>query len=189
MKPEDNNPTEEILDGAENIQNTGAAASAGVSADPLEEWKNRVAYLSAEIDNMRKRFIREKTDVVRYANEELLKQMIPVLDNLQLALKAARDAEGKMSEGSAEPNSLLGKLLQGVDMVVKHFEQSLERVGVQPIVSVGQTFDPGKHEAIAQSENNQLKDGEVSSELQRGYMLNGRLIRPARVVVNKATSN
>lgn len=192
MNTEDNKFAGETAAGAEKDASATEPSSsptdaAAAATDPVEEWKNRVAYLSAEIDNMRKRFLREKTDVVRFANEELLKSLLPVLDNLQLAVKAVRDAESKAAAG--ENNPLFAKLLQGVDMVVKHFEQSLERVGVQSVPAVGEMFDPGKHEAIAQSENAQAKEGEVTAEMQKGYVLNGRLIRPARVVVNKAAPN
>lgn len=151
--------------------------------DPMEEWKSRVAYLSAEIENMRKRFVREKSDLVRFANEELIKTILPVVDNLQLAVKAAQDAEAR------ETHPVVGKLLQGVDMTLKHFEQTLERIGVQTVSAVGETFDPQKHEAIAQSEHAEHPNDHVSAELQRGYTLHGRLIRPARVVVNKKNAS
>ncbi|MBS1984436.1 MAG: nucleotide exchange factor GrpE [Bdellovibrionales bacterium] len=162
-----------------------APEAATETVSPLEEWKQRTAYLTAEIDNMRKRFAREKGDLLRFAAEESIKAMIPVLDNLHLAMKAVKDAESK---DGAESHPLLNKLLQGVDMTVKHFEQTLERMGVQPVDAVGQTFDPTKHEAIAQSESPEHKEGVVTAEMQRGYTLHGRLVRPARVVVNKAVN-
>lgn len=161
---------------------TAGAESQEAAADPTAEWKNRVAYLSAEIENMRKRFVREKADFFRFSNEELLKGMLPILDNLHLAVKAAKDAEAK--EGSAAGH-LGKKLLEGVEMTAKIFEQTLERSGVQAVPALGKAFDPQLHEAIAQHEDGTKGDGEVISEMQRGYTLHGRLLRPAKVVVNK----
>jgi len=156
------------------------------AADPLAEWKNRTVYLMAEIENMRKRFAREKSDVIRFASEEVIKAVLPVLDNIQLALKATKDADTQ--QPGAAGKDVVAKILQGVEMTAKHFEQTLERLGVQPVETVGQAFDPSKHEAIAQSENKEHGDGIVSAEMQRGYTLHGRLVRPARVVVNKTAS-
>ena len=164
------------------------SAPAETVANPVDEWKNRATYLAAEIENMRKRFAREKADVIRFANEEVLKTVLPILDNLQLAVKAVKDAEARPDSDLREPHQLFAKLLQGIDMTVKHFEQTLERSGVQTVSTLGQSFDPQMHEAIAQSESAEHKEGEITAELQKGYMLNGRLIRPARVVVNKAVS-
>lgn len=163
------------------------ASDTGTTPDPTEEWKNRAVYLMAEIENMRKRFAREKSDVIRFAGEETIKAVLPILDNLQLAVKAVKDADAKRPDEApqAEANPLFGKLLQGIDMTVKHFEQTLERMGVQFIPAVGQIFDPEKHEALAQAESDQHKEGEITAEMQRGYLLHGRVIRPARVVVNK----
>ncbi len=179
--------TEENLNEAatqEEGQNPSAAPEADAqSTDPTAEWKNRVAYLSAEIENMRKRFVREKADFFRFSNEELLKGFLPILDNLHLAVRAAKDAEAK--EGSAAGH-LGKKLLEGVEMTAKIFEQTLERSGVQAVPALGLSFDPQMHEAIAQSEDGTKGDGEVISEMQRGYTLHGRLLRPAKVVVNKA---
>ena len=181
--------TEQAGPACEETTPEGAAASAGPASaqqpDPSEEWKNRAVYLMAEIENMRKRFAREKSDLIRFAGEEAIKTVLPILDNLQLAVKAAKDAEAK---GAGENKDLVGRLLQGVEMTVKHFEQTLERMGVQFVPAVGQNFDPEKHEAIAQAESPDHKDGEVTAEMQRGYTLHGRVIRPARVVVNKMKS-
>ncbi len=173
MSSEGDIPTNEALDkGAEEAAEVETQADAQAS-DRLAEWKTRVAYLSAEIENMRKRFLREKSDVIRFANEGLIRILLPVLDNLQLALQSALTVE----TGSG--------LLKGLEMTLKHFEQTLEQIGVQPIQSVGQNFDPAVHEALSQITDASVKDNEVTSELQRGFMLHGRVIRPAKVVVNK----
>jgi len=171
----------------------GAEAAAEVipeqqqeSADRVvEEWKNKVVYLAAEMENMKKRFVREKGEVIKMANEELIKAFIPVFDNLDLGLKAIRDMEVK-TEGS--DNKLIANLVKGVEMTLTHFQQTLERAGAQVIESVGKPFDPGLHEAMGQSTQNDVEDNHVSAEFQKGFSLHGRVIRSAKVIVNKKSS-
>lgn len=162
-----------------------AAADAGpeLVTDPTAEWKNRVAYLSAEIENMRKRFMREKSEVIRFANEGLLKAILPVMDNLQLAFQAA--APKKVEKEGAAESPHMQALLKGLEMTIKHFEQNLEQLGVQGIPSVGTAFDPAIHEAMGQASEPTLAADHVATEVQKGYTLNGRVLRPAKVLVNK----
>ena len=166
----------------------GDTATPGLSsvADQavVNELKAKIAYLSAEIDNMKKRAVREKSDIIRFANEELIKQMLPVIDNLNLAVKAAKDAEAKV-EAIVKDHPLFSGLLKGVDMTLKHFEQTLEQVGVQTVKALGANFDPSFHEAVGQATTEDHPDNHVTGEMQKGFILNGRLLRPARVIVNK----
>lgn len=149
-----------------------------------DDWKNKAAYLAAEIENMKKRFDREKTEFLRYANEELLKKFLPVLDNMLLALKSVN--VNKDSSESTNNNGLVSSLVKGFEMTLKHFEQTLESVGVEFIKSApGTNFNPELHEAMGQEAKEELDDGVISSEFQRGFKLNGRVVRPARVMVNK----
>ena len=159
-------------------------AASAAPTDPTLEWKSRVTYLSAEIDNMRKRFAREKGDVIRFAGEEVLRKILPVFDNLERALKAAKEGESKLDAAFRE-HPVFSGLLKGLEMTLKHFDQTLEGAGVQPVKSVGENFDPTLHEAIGQSQIVDKKDNEITGEMQKGFQLNGRVIRPARVVVNK----
>ena len=152
----------------------------------LGEWKNKVVYLAAEMENMKKRFVREKSDVIKMANEELLKAMIPVFDNLDLGLKAIRDMESKTAE--SEGAKIIANLVKGVEMTLTHFQQTLERAGVQKIDSIGKPFDPVLHEAMGQSTTEGFEDNHVSAEFQKGFSLHGRVIRPAKVIVNKKAS-
>ncbi len=164
------------------------AAADGLAGEAaLEEWKNKVSYLAAEIENMRKRFVREKTEVVKYANEELIKTLLPVVDNLFLAVKAMKDSESKL-DATVRENSVVNNLFKGVDMTLKHFESTLEQIGVKAVHSEGQAFDPTVHEAVGQASDPTHKDNHISSVLQRGWTLHGRVIRPARVFVNKLSS-
>jgi molecular chaperone GrpE len=157
---------------------------ANTTASELDSWKSRCAYLTAEIDNMKKRAMREKSEFLKHANEDLLKRMLPVLDNLEYALRALREAEQKLEE-SVKSNPLYANLVKGVEMTFKHFEQTLESCGVQAVKAMGQAFDPNQHEAVGESENSSAAHNSVIQELQRGFSLYGRILRPARVVVNK----
>jgi molecular chaperone GrpE len=160
-----------------------ADESAAPESPSADEWKNKAAYLAAELDNMRKRFVRERTDLVKMANEELIKNLIPVFDNLLLGLKSIRDAEDALKE-----HKLFGSLLKGVDMTATHFEQTLDRVGVKGIDSVGKTFDPNFHEAVGESADPSKGANEITGEFQKGFILHGRVLRPARVIVNKISN-
>lgn len=167
-------------------QQTESQATSPNLEDLVSEWKNKAAYLAAEIDNMKKRFVREKAEVIKMANEELIRAILPVYDNLDLALKSIRDVEQK-AENNLHGNKLFVNLLKGVEMTLTHFQQTLERVGVQKLESVGTPFDPSLHEAMGQSSDENFEDNHVSSEFQKGFILHGRVIRPAKVIVNKVS--
>jgi len=120
---------------------------------------------------------RDRADLTRTANEELLLELLPVLDNLERALAAARTA------GSTEA------LAEGVDLVLRLFQGVLERAGVKPMDSgVGQAFDPSMHQAVAVVEAPEAPDGTVLEEVQRGYWIHTRVLRPAMVKVARASA-
>ena len=127
----------------------------------------------AEMENMKKRFQKDKQDLVKFGNETLTKQLIPVADNLEMALDHSKD------ENSIEA------LREGVDLTLKGLLNVLEKAGVELVEAVGATFDPNFHEAVSEQEDDRAEPGTVLKELQKGYLLNKRLIRPAMVIVNK----
>lgn len=127
----------------------------------------------AEMENMKKRFQKDKQELVKYGNESLTKQLLPVADNLEMALDHSKD------ENSIEA------LRQGVDLTLKGLMNVLEKSGVERVEAVGAPFDPNFHEAVSEQEDDRAEPGAVLKELQKGYLLNQRLIRPAMVVVNK----
>jgi len=128
----------------------------------------------AETENFKKRNVRERDDAIRFANEILIKDLLPVIDNLERAITHA--ANGK----NGKP------LVEGVEMVLKGFLDVLNKYGVSPIVAVGQPFDPSKHEAIAQVSSHDHEPNTVVEELHKGYMFRDRLLRAALVSVSKA---
>ncbi len=127
----------------------------------------------AEMENMKKRFQKDKQELIKYGNEILTKQLLPVADNLEKALAHAED------------KAAFDALREGVDLTLKGLMNVLEKAGVEAVKAVGEPFDPNFHEAVSEQENDKAAPGAVLMELQKGYLLNQRLIRPAMVVVNK----
>jgi molecular chaperone GrpE len=127
----------------------------------------------AELENFRKRANRERDEAIRFANEALVKDLLPVVDNLERAVAHAKDG------GNGKP------LAEGVEMVLRGFFDTLAKHGVVPIAAVGQRFDPEKHEAMAQIESGTYEPDTVVEEYHKGYLLRDRLLRPALVSVAK----
>ena len=127
----------------------------------------------AEMDNFKKRLAREQEETRKYAAETVLADMLPVLDNLDLALDHGRKLDACKD------------VVLGVDMTRKLFLDALKQHGLVPVGEVGEPFDPTRHEAVGHEERRDMEEGVVCSLLQRGYVLRERLLRPAKVVVNK----
>ena len=153
---------------AEEIQRLREALE--IKTREAEAQQDRYLRAVAEFDNVRKRTAREREEHTRYANESLLRDILPVLDNLDRALQAAR----------SEP---VTSLTTGVELIQRELLRVLEKFGVAPFVSVGQPFDPERHEAIARVQRPDLPDMSVAGETARGYLLHGRVLRPAMVTV------
>jgi molecular chaperone GrpE len=136
-----------------------------------EENYSRLLRLAADMENLKKRQERERAELLQFANENLIKELLPVVDNLERALDHGRQLEAPAA------------LLEGIDLVYQGFLKALDRFGVTPINSVGQPFDPVFHNAVMQEEAPDAPDSSVIKELQKGYLLNQRLLRPAMVVV------
>ena len=140
----------------------------------VAELKDRLLRSQADWDNSRKRILREKEDAVRYAAEDLLERLLPVIDNFEMGMLAAKTA----TESKA--------IAQGFEMVLAQLQQVLRESGVEPVEAVGQPFDPYRHEALGHQESEDLPDGHVLSQMRKGYKLKDRLLRPASVFVAKA---
>ncbi len=139
--------------------------------------KNYELYLrsQAEMENMRKRWQREKEDWVKFSNESLIKDILPALDSLEKAI----------SHCAVSNEDCLDALQQGVELTLKGLKDALTRAGLEAIEAKGEAFDPNYHQAVSEMEDEQAEPGTVLTELQKGYLLNQRLLRPAMVVVNK----
>lgn len=144
-----------------------------------ESEKNYDLYLrsQAEMENMKKRNRKEKEDYLKFANESLIKEMLPVLDNLE---KALSHSENKNNAHA---------LKEGILLTLKGLKDTLSKSGLEEVKAVGEPFDPCYHEAVLEMVDPKEKPGVVITELQKGYRLNSRLIRPAVVVVNRQKAN
>jgi molecular chaperone GrpE len=142
----------------------------------LRDAEERYVRLYAEFENYKKRTARENEEFRRYANEGVLKEMLPVLDNFERAVSHAKEAS-EAAEGES------GGLLEGVELIRKQFLDVLGKLGVTPIEAVGTPFDPQVHQAVSQMETADAAAGTVVNELQRGFFYRERVLRPAMVVV------
>jgi len=147
-------------------------AAANVAAE-LEKYKDAALRARADFDNYRKRVAREKEDAIRYANNSLLESLLPILDNFELGLDAAKN----VPEAAG--------IVQGLQMVRKQLEDFLRDHGVEIVNAEGSFFDPNVHEAVAHEPNPDVTEGTVVRQLRKGFRLKDRLIRPASVVVSK----
>jgi molecular chaperone GrpE len=150
------------------------------SADALQQLQrekdalqDRLLRLAAEFDNYRKRAERERRETIEYASHDVLLELLPIIDNFERALQAPR--------GSHE----LEALRKGVELIHKQMLDLLRKRGVTPIEAEGTDFDPNVHQAVIHEASEAHRDGEVMAELQRGYTLRDRLLRPAMVKVAK----
>lgn len=125
---------------------------------------------TADFDNFRKRSRKQQEDAVRFSREELLREFLPVIDNFERALEHVGDK-------SDDP------IVQGVSMVKQQLDATFAKLGATPIEAIGQAFDPKFHEAVERQETDEVQAGAICREYQKGYMLNGNLLRPAMVVV------
>ncbi len=140
-----------------------------------DEQRDRYLRAVAEFDNAKKRAAREREDYTRYATESLVREILPVLDNFERALLAARSEPGAAA------------VVSGVELIQRELLRVLEKVGVTPFASVGQPFDPERHEAVARVPAGPgAPEGTVVDETARGYALHGRVLRPAMVTVAMA---
>ena len=133
--------------------------------------------LAAEFENFKRLAQKQKQDYSQFANESLLKELLPIVDNLERALKCVQ--EGRTTDG----------LVQGVELTLKQFTETLARFGVKPIASLGVPFDPTCHQAVARQESKTAAENIVIEEYQKGYQLHDRILRAAMVVVAMAQAS
>jgi len=141
----------------------------------IQQLNDRLLRLAADFENTRKRLEREKSESISYANESLLRELLPVIDNLERAVE------------HGESESDFQGLLDGVRMTLKGFLTVIAKFGCAPFDSIGKPFDPNYHEALMQQESPDHPEKTILQELQKGYTLNERLLRPASVVVSKTS--
>jgi molecular chaperone GrpE len=143
----------------------------------LKSVNDKYLRLAAEFDNYKRIAQRDQRDQIRFGNELLLKELLPVVDNLERAIKAAQD------------NTSCEGLVKGVDLTLKQLQGVLGKFGVQSIPTTGQPFDPSGHQAVASVPSTQVPDKHIVEEFQRGYRLHDRILRPAMVTVSSGTGS
>lgn len=182
-------PEAEVIENAEQLQETQEAENISEEADMgggeigilkkqvenleniLKEKNEEILRRAADLDNYRKRLTKETEDKVRFANQSVVKDFLPVIDNIEMALQHTE-------EGTP--------LREGIELTIKSFKDVLSRHGVTEINSeIGTIFDPAVHEAIMMDNNTEYENNAITLCVQKGYLLNDRVIRPAKVKVNK----
>ncbi len=162
------------------------------TGDPLKEMEARLESLekeakesydrffrvSAEFENYKKRAAREMNDFRKFANESFVKAMLPIVDNLDRAI-----------ESSSNDDHAQNSVVEGVNMTLKEILKVFEQFNVKPFESLGKAFDPALHQAVMQEETDDHPENTILNELQKGYMMHDRLLRPAMVVVSKTTES
>lgn len=145
---------------------------AQLEADLLK-WKETAMRSAADLENFRKRMAREKADAIKFGNQKLIEELLPVIDNFNMGMMAAEQDSGSM-------------IFMGMKMVQAQLEGFLESQGVKEAVTeVGAEFDPNIHDAMSQEESDEFEEGKIIRVMRKGYLLGDRLIRPANVVVSK----
>ena len=147
-------------------------------AQKAQEYWDRLLRLQADFDNTRKRMEKEKQDFVKFANEGVIAELLNILDDLERTVELAQSKHQD-----------LPAFLKGVEMILAHLYEMLKVYGVRPIEAQGKLFDPHYHEALMQVENKDVPEHTVVEELQKGYLLNDRVIRTAKVKVSKRTED
>jgi molecular chaperone GrpE len=182
--------SKEEMNEKNGVDSDGNGASAETpttekAASEKDALQNEILYLRAEFDNYKKRILREQDLSIKFGNEKLIRELLGIVDLLERGLTHGKDLVGKAAGNHAEDLKLF---LSGIEMTGKELSQLLTRFGVEFIGSVGEKFDPSKHEAISQVEAETEKIGTVIQVAQKGCSLHGRLLTPAKVVVGKTKS-
>ncbi len=159
-------------DKAEEPKNADLAPEETEADKPKEDLENRLLRLQADFDNFRKRVARERGETYARANEDLMTEIIPVIDHLDMAVQAARDHD-------CPPG-----LVDGVSLVGDQFKGVLAKFGLEPIDAKGKEFDPNEHEAILHLPSEDVAENMVVEQTRLGYKLKGRILRAAQVVVS-----
>jgi molecular chaperone GrpE len=169
--PEEEAAEAEEVPVAEIVEEEEGPSELEQAQQEAKEARDEMLRMRAETDNLRKRLQKEKQDCVQFANERLIKQLIPIFENLDRALKA--------------PDTNVESLKEGVQLTSDQVHALFKKENVEPIKAVGETFDPSIHEVLSQMESDDHDENTVIEEFSKGYRMNGRVLLPSRVVTAK----
>jgi len=172
-EPDDtlNIDSEQEMEASEDVENVGSDAQGTEDREiskEEEELNVRYLRLAADFQNYKRRVEKEKSDIYAYANEKIVVELLDVIDNFERALEHSNDSEG---------------FAEGMNMIFKQFKGVLEKSGVEEMDATGELFDPNIHHAVLTENSVEYESGKVTQVLQKGYMLNKKVIRPAMVKV------
>lgn len=167
--------TEETTEEASLVADLQLALTA--KAEEVKALNDKYLRLAAEFDNYKRLIQRDQRDQIRFGNEQLLKELLPVVDNLERAIKSSREGGGS------------DVLIQGVDLTLKQLTGALTRFHVVPVETVGRPFDPAKHQAVTSVASEKVPEQHVVDEFQRGYLLHDRILRAAMVSVSSGRAD
>lgn len=191
---EEENPEEEAAEtepGSDEKQEAGAEESEDSSeeepertdeASAEEAESERYMRLMAEFQNFKRRAAKEKSDIHAFANERIINDLLPVLDNFERALGTNAEASGVAVPEMSEE---LANYAKGMELIFTQLKTALENAGLKEIQALGEDFDPAVHNAVMTENLDEYEDGKITKVMQKGYTLNNRLIRPSMVAVNK----
>lgn len=161
---------------AEETEEAAEDKAADEEASAEEQESERYMRLMAEFQNFKRRAAKEKTDIHAFANERIVNDLLPVLDNFERALG---------QEAEASENEELKNYAKGMELIFEQLKGALEKAGVKEIEALGEDFDPNVHNAVMTEQTDEYEDGKISKVMQKGYKLNDRVVRPSMVAVNK----
>ncbi len=192
-KPEEvsgEDETEEAAEAEAEAENENAeesteaqnAEAAKEEASPEEVESERYMRLMAEFQNFKRRAAKEKSDIHAFANERIVNDLLPVVDNFERALGG--ETEGAGAE-APELSEEVANYAKGMELIFTQLKTALEKAGLKEIEALGADFDPNYHNAVMTDSTDEYEDGKISKVMQKGYTLNDRVIRPSMVAVNK----
>ena len=182
--------TEEAAEAEAEAENESAeesteaqnAEAAKEEASPEEVESERYMRLMAEFQNFKRRAAKEKSDIHAFANERIVNDLLPVVDNFERALGG--ETEGAGAE-APELSEEVANYAKGMELIFTQLKTALEKAGLKEIEALGADFDPNYHNAVMTDSTDEYEDGKISKVMQKGYTLNDRVIRPSMVAVNK----
>ena len=161
-------------DHADESSGSDLEQALAAKADEVKNLNDRYLRLAAEFENYKRLAQRDQREQAKFANETLLKDLLPIVDNLQRAVDFSQSSAG------------LDQLILGVQLTLKQFLETLSKFGVRQVSSIGEPFDPTRHQAVAKTESDNQPENTIIQEHQPGYLLHDRIVRPAMVTVAAA---
>ena len=196
VKEEGKEPSEAAEDAKEAAEEPSIASDQTIEIESLrseiekksqqaKENYDKYVRLYAEFENYKKRMVKDQAEFLKSANERLIKDILPIIDNLERAVEHAKEPSEGSSEGSKGELQDVKGLIAGIELTIKQFKDVLGSLGVEEVKSVGEPFDPTRHEAVSHVETDKYDNNIIINEFQKGYLLNNRILRPAMVSVAK----